>query len=72
MNNCKHVFIGSAEGIKCRKCGLTMSAREYAEYLALIKSNDKKQIKSFEENPSELVGKQKKPQRKTAGKGGKA
>lgn len=72
MSNCKHEFIGTVDGIRCQKCGLAMSAREYAEYLALIKSNNKKQIKSFEENPSELAGRQKKPQRKTASKGGKA
>lgn len=45
---CKHVFTGSAEGVKCQKCGLTLTAEEYRSL------------------------KQKKPQRKTAGKGGKS
>lgn len=28
---CKHEFIGTPDGIKCLKCGLTMTAQEYAE-----------------------------------------
>lgn len=31
--NCKHEFIGSKDGVKCKLCGLTMTPSEYAEFL---------------------------------------
>ena len=30
---CEHVFKGHADGVTCMRCGLRMSAKEYAEYL---------------------------------------
>lgn len=33
MSECKHDFIGSAEAVRCRICGLTLSAAEYIRYL---------------------------------------
>lgn len=33
MQECKHSFIGRNNGVHCTKCGLHMSAAEYAEYL---------------------------------------
>lgn len=31
--DCKHEFIGNAEGVKCSLCGLSMTREEYREYL---------------------------------------
>ena len=33
MENCNHVFIGHAEGITCKRCGLRMTTDEYMAYL---------------------------------------
>ncbi len=33
MSNCKHVFVGKADGVHCAKCGLHMSAAEYVRFL---------------------------------------
>ena len=30
---CSHVFIGTADGITCKICGLHMTVEEYREYL---------------------------------------
>lgn len=30
MNECKHEFIGTSLGVHCVKCGLTLTAEEYA------------------------------------------
>lgn len=30
MTNCKHSFIGKADGVHCAKCGLKLTAQEYA------------------------------------------
>lgn len=58
MSNCKHVFMGTAEGVECQKCHKLFSAREYAEYLQLKKDKSKEGkelLKQFEsdELPSE-------------------
>ena len=33
MENCNHVFMGHAEGVTCKRCGLRMTADEYMAYL---------------------------------------
>lgn len=33
MKKCKHIFKGHAGGVTCMKCGLEMTADEYAEFL---------------------------------------
>ena len=33
MENCNHVFIGHAEGVTCKRCGLRMTTDEYMAYL---------------------------------------
>lgn len=33
MDICNHIFKGHAEGVTCMRCGLRMSAEEYAAYL---------------------------------------
>ena len=33
MENCNHVFIGHAEGVTCKHCGLRMTTDEYMAYL---------------------------------------
>lgn len=33
MGNCKHMFVGTAEGIHCTRCGLLLSPAEYARLL---------------------------------------
>lgn len=40
--NCKHVFIGDANGIKCQKCGMKMTAEEYAKHIQNKKKGAKK------------------------------
>lgn len=34
MTECKHYFIGTAEGVHCGKCGLKLTAEEYARLMA--------------------------------------
>ena len=34
MPECKHVFIGKSDGVHCAKCGLHISASEYAKQLS--------------------------------------
>lgn len=33
MENCNHVFMGHAEGVTCKRCGLRMTTDEYMAYL---------------------------------------
>lgn len=33
MAGCNHVFVGKADGVHCAKCGLHLSAEEYAHRL---------------------------------------
>ena len=33
MENCNHVFMGHAEGVICKCCGLRMTTDEYMAYL---------------------------------------
>ena len=33
MENCNHVFMGHAEGVTCKRCGLRMTTGEYMAYL---------------------------------------
>ena len=33
MENCNHVFMGHAEGVTCKRCGLRMTTGEYRAYL---------------------------------------
>ncbi len=30
---CKHEFIGTASGVQCKKCGLSMTVKEYGDYV---------------------------------------
>ena len=32
MAECNHDFIGTAQHIKCRRCGLVFNAEQYMEY----------------------------------------
>ena len=32
MAECNHDFIGTAQHIKCRRCGLVLNAEQYKEY----------------------------------------
>ena len=41
MTECIHVFVGSADGVCCGKCGLHLSADEYAQMLATESNNSK-------------------------------
>lgn len=31
--DCKHVFVGKADGVHCKKCGLHMTPKEYRDYV---------------------------------------
>ena len=33
MENCNHVFMGHAEGVTCKRCGLRMTTDEYMAHL---------------------------------------
>ena len=33
MAECNHVFIGKSDGVHCTRCGLHMSAENYAKFL---------------------------------------
>lgn len=74
MSNCKHVFMGTADGVECQKCHKIFSAREYSEYLLLKKDKSKEGkelLKQFEsdELPSEAeTAKQNKTAEKKGGK----
>lgn len=37
MAECNHDFIGTAQHIKCRRCGLVLNAEQYKEYKTQIK-----------------------------------
>ena len=51
MEKCDHVFVGNREGVRCEKCGLQMTATEYATYL---------QPESKEEKPKRQTKKKEK------------
>lgn len=54
MTECNHAFIGKSDGIHCVKCGLHMSADEYAVYLKpenkeeKLKRQSRKKVKTDE------------------------
>ena len=33
MTDCKHVFVGRADGVHCTRCGLHLTAQQYHELL---------------------------------------
>ena len=56
MAGCNHVFIGKADGVHCAKCGLHLSAEEYAHRLKPPEEKSKAPKcarKKKEEKPSE-------------------
>lgn len=46
MAICKHMFIGTAEGIQCTRCGLKLSPAEYAAMQAAPKPETKKPMRA--------------------------
>lgn len=54
MAECKHEFIGKADGVHCTKCGLHMSASDYVKFLnpekpeAKTKRQIRKKVKTDE------------------------
>lgn len=40
MADCKHVFIGMADGVHCTRCGLKLSPAEYADLVNPVKAMD--------------------------------
>ncbi len=42
MPDCKHVFIGRADGVHCTRCGLKLTAAEYAAARSAPKPEAKK------------------------------
>lgn len=42
MGICKHMFVGTAEGIHCTRCGLKLSPAEYAAMQNAPKPETKK------------------------------
>lgn len=46
MADCKHVFIGRADGVHCTRCGLKLSPAEYAAGLNAPKPETKKPVRA--------------------------
>ena len=46
MADCKHVFIGRADGVHCTRCGLKLSPAEYAAGLKAPKPEAKKPVRA--------------------------
>ena len=46
MEDCKHVFIGRADGVHCTRCGLKLSPAEYAAMMAAQKPEAKKSART--------------------------
>lgn len=42
MAECKHIFIGMADGVHCTRCGLKLSPAEYAAIQTASKPGEKK------------------------------
>ena len=51
MENCNHVFIGRAEGVTCKRCGLRMTTDEYMAYLGTPSPKKPKRTKKPKEEP---------------------
>ena len=51
MENCNHVFIGHAEGVTCKRCGLRMTADEYMAYLGTPSAKKPKRARKPKEEP---------------------
>ena len=51
MENCNHVFMGHAEGVTCKRCGLRMTTDEYMAYLATPSAKKPKRTKKQKEEP---------------------
>ena len=45
MIECKHVFEGNKDGVKCRFCGKQMTAAEYVKFLKPKKAEPKTETK---------------------------
>ena len=54
MEDCKHVFIGRADGVHCTRCGLKLSPAEYADLVnpveTLPETKPKRSRKKVSEN----------------------
>lgn len=46
MADCKHVFIGRADGVHCTRCGLKLSPADYAAMMAAPKPETKKSART--------------------------
>lgn len=48
--DCTHEFIGNANGVKCLKCGMELTQKEFIEYLnpKPKKTTKKKDVKAAE------------------------
>ena len=44
--NCNHNFEGSANGVKCKICGLYLTAEEFISYLAKEPNNANKTVQN--------------------------
>ena len=51
MENCNHVFMGHAEGVTCKRCGLRMTTDEYMAYLGTPAAKKPKRAKKPKEEP---------------------
>ena len=48
---CDHIFIGHAEGVTCKRCGLRMTTDEYMAYLGTPATKKPKRTKKPKEEP---------------------
>lgn len=53
--DCKHVFVGKADGVHCKKCGLHMTPKEYRDYV--------EEAKKAQEQKEEASAEPEKPKR---------
>lgn len=67
MKKCKHIFKGHANGVTCMRCGLEMTAEEYAEFLSSKEPDGDKKGKQDEPEQTKQE-EQEQPEGEEAGK----
>lgn len=46
MGRCSHQFIGTKQGVRCIRCGITLSPAQYAALTAPKKAGEKREGRS--------------------------
>ena len=53
MADCKHIFVGRADGVHCTRCGLHLTAQQYRELLHPPKSPQNAPSDAGDKEPTE-------------------